>query len=340
LPGNDEDPKPGTKGQKETHEHREPAGDGKNELSDGKLGLGSQNEVTGQENQGTESQVTVMFDVDSNKVVIELSGAFDLESDDVIIFAIIEDHLNDYLESIFGPVIESFKLFIDFRMKPNTSTVSAATGSTPTVALADVSVRLHVSSDDPATLSDVNPETATEALENFFLGATLQDLLNALLNGGFDIADLQLDGNFGLEEDLGDLAISAQDTLDDEGKNKSSAGIIAGAVGGAAILVALAAVALKRRNRRVRVGHEGGMEVDDEGGNLEEPTKEATGHSIQYVSEELLDAPDMTDQESRGSHRSDDESLFVETANGSDSVATTTRMDSKQDEDVMYSIDI
>lgn len=208
--------------------------------------------------------------VHSMGVLLKMTGDFDINVDGNAIFKAIEMKLTDYL-ALTVPYLDTFELFLKFQSKAAKSNETSISGSdTSNVAVASVSMLMHLSSEQKGVLEDFTPQLTTDLLRSAFSAKGVHDLLSAIVDYGVDMSSLELihDSPSTVESPIEKYvtSIPATDPHVKEGISSNS-GLLSAMLGGSFIFAIGAAAFTKTR----RTSHD----VDDSEGSDESEDLEA-----------------------------------------------------------------
>jgi hypothetical protein len=134
------------------------------------------------------SKSTIDLVIESSTLLIEIGGlALDISAVEVKMDNILEDRLTAYVQKEIGGMVESVSVNLNFLEDS-----AHQNGEGETTGDVEIDVKIHLKTNDTSLLEGLDDAYATHILESFFVGDSLEDLLDALNITGTTLSFIRL----------------------------------------------------------------------------------------------------------------------------------------------------
>ena len=186
-------------------------------------------------------------------ILIRVTGTFDPDTEDETFFDILRVNFAPYSRASIGDMLTSFDLDAEFVVKSENEMKSAVSTS-----WIEIKASFHIETEDEILIDAFTSESGSVLLTKFFQAANGQRLIQRLNEAGIPVVSIEVgsnvpgEGSTGVDEGANDADEQSVPTANKspelaKGRSDNRGGIIAAAVSGAIILLAVGAVLAKNR---------------------------------------------------------------------------------------------
>lgn len=131
------------------------------------------------------------LDIDSYRLLLEIGGVgLDISTVEVNMDNVLEDRLTAHFKAIMGSVIESVAVTLNF-LEDSVH----QSGEGETTGEVEIETKMHLHANNPSSLVGLDEAYATKVLEDYFVGDSLQGLLDAMKQTGTELSFIRLQSN-------------------------------------------------------------------------------------------------------------------------------------------------